>query len=318
MYIFFTNRTKRFWWVLGICGGIVIIIVIYFLFNLPQPGEKEVSQVMELDSLEIIKKASNLLESNQVAEALQLIEEGLKLYPDNEKLKEAKSQLITTKFIQSMQKSYRDTSIEDFGKFIKQAGLIFTILVLIEFVIILMFLKKSPWVASTIYITSIYIIAVPLAFAVWFSTVLVPIMELMPKEQNPMAQMMELMVVNFRHLVSLAVVAYLGAVGGAINASYIISKRDKKQVPREGVFCFFFFRPIHGLFLAAVMYLAVLSGSIAILPNVGSTTPSLVSVGLLAVLTGIFSESAIEKLRELSRSFFGTSSEMAVKSQNIK
>lgn len=78
------------------------------------------------------------------------------------------------------------------------------------------------------------------------------------------------------------------------------------------MFAYFFYKPIHGFFLALVMYLAVVSGQLAAFPG-ETAVPSLSLVALLAALTGIFSDAAIQKLREISHTLFGPTPKEDVK-----
>lgn len=167
----------------------------------------------------------------------------------------------------------------------------------VALLVLLFYALKKPFIAAGIYLTSVFLMSLPLGVAVF--ALMASLAEL-GKSVGPPAVV--------RHAAAFAVAAYLGAVGGTIDASFVLSRRNEHAVPGagHGRFAFFFFKPIHGFFLASVMYLALLTGQVAVFPS-GQGTVSFAAIGLLAVLTGIFSDMAIRKLREISHTMFGSS-----------
>lgn len=161
--------------------------------------------------------------------------------------------------------------------------------------------QKQPLLAARIYIGSVYLAIIPVAVLAF---------GLVTLEEAKAGGGFSDQAPRMQHTLLIGMCAVLGALGGALISSFQLShaKQDGSQQ-----FTRFFFQPLNGLFLAVVMYLAFLSGNLALNPSSGTSAPPAIwTIAFLAVLTGMFSEPAIERLRQLSLTLFGASRDETV------
>lgn len=228
--------------------------------------------------VELEKRVDELISSFRFAEAQDLLKKARQQFPDSEGLRQSE-QLLTG--ILTFRSQVRWMAIAAL------AGLLSLVALIAAFV------RRKPLIASGIYVTAVFAICVPLALALGLAGSAIE--ELFAANQLPAA---------FKQFFLVCLAAFLGAVGGAINSSFILSHREGHQIPKKGTFAFFFFKPVNGFFLGAVMYLALLSGNLAVFDG-SRPSPNAASIGILAALTGLFAENAIAKLRQLSDTLFG-------------
>ena len=230
------------------------------------------------EEVEFEKRVDELIGSFQFAEAQNLLKKARQRFPEAEGLR--KSEQILTGIL-TFRSEVRWVAIAAL------AGLLSLVALIAAFV------RRKPLIAAGIYVTAVFAICVPLAMVLGISGS--AIQDAFSANQLPPA---------FNQFFLVCLAAFLGAVGGAINCSFILSHREGHQIPKKGTFAFFFFKPVNGFFLGAVMYLALLSGNLAVFDG-SKPQPNEASIGILAALTGLFAENAIAKLRQLSDTLFG-------------
>lgn len=231
------------------------------------------------EALSLERRIDGLIIQGRLDEAQKLLDRALTDFPEYEGLHASQSML-------SLRRSLRTWG---------NRGLWFFGIFLAVFAsIILALLKRRPLTAASAYVFGVYLLALPAALLIAIAGV--GVAEMAKSEQLPS---------YFEHAALVIFSCFLGAVGGAIDSSVILANRERHLIPGSGQFAYFFFKPLNGFYLAGAMYFALLAGNIAVFDD-SAGMPTTWTVGLLATLTGIFSENAIEKLRQVSSSLFGT------------
>lgn len=246
-----------------------------------EKGTIQVPDAAEARSLE--GRVDSLIWRGRFTEARILLDRALTQFPDHRGLQASQQLLGTVNFLWKA----TQTIVAAFLVLLFSSSAVIGALLW----------RRRPLKAAAVYVTVIYMLFVPLAVGLGL---VAAALEAAEKEHaGALPHTLE-------HIFLIAVAAFLGAVGGAIHGSFVLSRYHPSQVPQLSIFEFFFFKPLNGFFLAAVMYLALLSGQLALFETDAGEPPSVWSVGLLASLTGIFAESAIEKLRQISDTLFGS------------
>lgn len=161
--------------------------------------------------------------------------------------------------------------------------------------LILFFIKRRPLISAGIYISCFYI---------FILTSIIILYVYVYESINPTEKLTTLgpKDIMYQHGMLITMTCFLGALGGTIMSTVTLAKKESHPIPESGKFAFFFFKPINGFFLAGVMYVALLSGYGLVFSGTNSgnsSIPSVFSVALLALLTGMFSDDAIEKLKSI-------------------
>jgi tetratricopeptide (TPR) repeat protein len=227
------------------------------------------------------RRVDTLIQRGRLDEAQKLLDRALTEFPDYRGLQASQSWLSFRKTL----KTWGSRTVWTVGSLVGA----FVLLTLVLH-------KRSPLTAASIYVFGIYVFVLPAALLI---AVLGAGIAAMAKSDHLPGSYIQ-------HVAMVVFSCFLGAVGGAIDSSVIIANRERYSIPRDGRFAYFFFKPLNGFYLAGAMYFALLAGHIAVFEGAAST-PTTWTVGLLATLTGIFSENALEKLRQVSSSLFGSS-----------
>ena len=243
-----------------------------------------------------IEKSSNLVKTTneidglilrgELEEAQQHLDRALAMYPEDEGLMASQMMVSIFKAVRYAWRQLRILVVVTLSLLVLAAVSIVAFIVLS--------VRRRPFVAAAVYTIVVYVCCLPIACVL---LIIGGALSVVWKDlsQYPVIQH------TFYGLTS----GFLGAVGGAINCSVTLTRRSEDPVPEVGAFSYFFFKPLNGFYLSVAMYFALLTGNIALFKGAGAELPSVWSVGLLALLTGIFSENAIEKLRQISDTAFG-------------
>ena len=231
------------------------------------------------------KRIDTLIAEGREKEADEAIKDALQRYPNHKGIEASREALELKKAL---------TKWVGVGATWLVAGASLALIVVVA-VIVGLYHKGQQLLAVGVYLTAVFVLALPLGLGMFLIMYVATDLEKSPDLPGIL-----------KHGFRLAIASYLGAVGGALNGSIVYSHRHRHEIPAQGngMFAYFFYKPIHGFFLALVMYLAVVSGQLAAFPG-ERTVPSLSLVALMAALTGIFSDAAIQKLREISHTLFG-------------
>ena len=146
--------------------------------------------------------------------------------------------------------------------------------------------SRKPFVAAGIYVIGIYLVAIPGALLLGL------IGMFLSTEGAPE---------YLRQVVLVVMSCFLGALGGAIQCSFLLAATER-TLPRRAAFRYLFYKPLNGFFLAGVMYVALMSGQLVLFG--GPSVPSTWSVALLATLTGLLSDGALARLQILGNMMF--------------
>ncbi|HVF60574.1 MAG TPA: hypothetical protein VNJ70_12280 [Thermoanaerobaculia bacterium] len=144
----------------------------------------------------------------------------------------------------------------------------------------------KPFVAAGVYVIGIYLVAIPGALLLGL------IGMFLSREGAPE---------YLRQAVLVVMSCFLGALGGAIQCSFLLAATER-TLRKRSAFRYLFYKPLNGFFLAGVMYVALMSGQLVLFG--GPSVPSTWSVALLATLTGLLSEGALARLQRLGNMMF--------------
>ncbi|HEX8285040.1 MAG TPA: hypothetical protein VF588_16885 [Pyrinomonadaceae bacterium] len=165
----------------------------------------------------------------------------------------------------------------------------------------------SKFVAACVYVFAVYLTAIPVGALLFL--VVGPILAVTgPPETDAAAaanRELQNMFILMRQVGIATLSCCAGALGGAIAASFALVTSPLRA--RTNVrFSTYFFKPVNGFFIAFIMYVGVMSGQLAFSSSGGELgDQARWSICLLAILSGFFSDAAIEKLREIKQALFG-------------
>jgi hypothetical protein len=251
--------------------------------------EKEIEAANRKAPLQAIKdELPDLLLSGNTTEARNKINEARKSFPQARELSDL-STLVTY--------------VALLKKILISVGLL-AILSAISVGIIYIW---SRFVAACVYIFAVYLTSLPIAILLFL--VIGPILALAtpPEATGDVSSTREMQ--NFLALLKQVALATLsccaGALGGAMAASFALVTSPLRVRPNLR-FSTYFFKPVNGFFIAFIMYVGVMSGQLAFSSSGGELgDQARWSICLLAILSGFFSDAAIEKLREIKQALFG-------------
>ncbi|MEM9762113.1 MAG: hypothetical protein AAF968_06340 [Pseudomonadota bacterium] len=183
---------------------------------------------------------------------------------------------------------------EEHSTWVAWIGVMLTVILvgLIATVMILLWRKRTI-TAACVYVLLICYCFVPLSAVVGFAAVFLSKLG----EATQFNQYLS-------HASLLLIAGFLGAVGGAINCTQVLMLPGPSEA-EDFRFRSIGFRPLNGLFLAMVMYTGIQSGTMIAFSTESVLVPKVWTVAFLAVLTGIFSDMALRKLRAVTVNLLG-------------
>lgn len=208
----------------------------------------------------------------------------------------------------------QDRELSELSTVVTYAGLLKKLLILVGLLAALSAISVgiiyiwSKFVAACVYIFAVYLTSIPIGVLLFL--VVGPILAIgNMTEAAGRAGGSERELQNVLTLFKQGGLATLsccaGALGGAMSASFALVTAPLRT--RSNVrFSTYFFKPVNGFFIAFIMYVGVMSGQLAFSNSGGELgDQARWSICLLAILSGFFSDAAIEKLREIKQALFG-------------
>lgn len=252
--------------------------------------EKEMEVANKKAPLQAVKdEIPDLLLSGNIAEAKTKVAEAKKAFPQDKKLSEL-------------------------GTIVTYVGLLKKILILVgllaalSVIVVGVIYIWSKFVAACVYIFAVYLTSIPIGALLFL--VIGPILAISgpPTATDGGAattQEIQNMLTLFKQVGLATLSCCAGALGGAMAASFSLVTSTPKAKSNVR-FSTYFFKPVNGFFIAFIMYVGVMSGQLAFSSSGGELgDQARWSICLLAILSGFFSDAAIEKLREIKQALFG-------------
>ncbi len=252
--------------------------------------EKEMEVANKRAPLQAVKdEIPDLLLSGNIAEAKNKVAEAKKAFPQDKKLSEL-STIVT------------------------YVGLLKKILILVgglaalSAIVVGVIYIWSKFVAACVYIFAVYLTSIPIGALLFL--VVGPILAISATpttaaDAGASTPEIQNMLTLFKQVGLAALSCCAGALGGAMAASFnLVTAAPRAKANMR--FSTYFFKPVNGFFIAFIMYVGVMSGQLAFSSSGGELgDQARWSICLLAILSGFFSDAAIEKLREIKQALFG-------------
>lgn len=251
--------------------------------------EKEVEATNRKAPLQTLKdEIPDLLLSGNTAEAKNKIAEAKKQFPQDKELSEL-------------------STVVTYAALLKKILILVGLLAALSAISVGIIYIWSKFVAACVYVFAVYLTSLPIAILLFL--VVGPILVLGTTAETANAAGSERELQNMLNLLKQVGLATLsccaGALGGALAASFALVTAPQRT--RSNLrFSTYFFKPVNGFFIAFIMYIGVMSGQLAFSSSGGELgDQARWSICLLAILSGFFSDAAIEKLREIKQALFG-------------